>query len=203
MSNETKDLYSYQYLTSLSLYELMNLPTSTPSSYGNNGFVPSSYPLADCFQSSPGAAYDSLLHTTLGVSPSSSEVFNSLVDQESKHDVTNDVIGETPTRVSASSSSSEADLPGEDSGKSQRKRELVGDGREENQSSKKVFTHEMFRSSAYTSGGSAAAALDYGYEQSSYGSVNANPNAHQEYRQGGEYELLKEIFPSIFFKQEP
>ena len=140
MSNETKDLYSYQYLTSLSLYELMNLPTSTPSSYGNNGFVPSSYSLADCFQSSPGAAYDSLLHKTLGVSPSSSEVFNSLVDQESKHDVTNDVIGETPTRVSASSSSSEADLPGEDSGKSQRKRELVGDGREENQnqSSKKV-----------------------------------------------------------------
>ena len=65
------------------------------------------------------------------------------------------------------------------------------------------FTHDMFRSSAYTSGGSAAAALDYGYEQSSYGSVNANPNAHQEYRQGGEYELLKEIFPSIFFKQEP
>ncbi|KAF2540942.1 hypothetical protein F2Q68_00029404 [Brassica cretica] len=314
MSNETKDLYSYQYLSSLSLYELMNLPTSTPSSYGNNGFVPSSYSLADCFQSSPGAAYDSLLHKTLGVSPSSSEVFNSLVDQESKHDVTNDVIGETPTRVSASSSSSEADLPGEDSGKSQRKRELVGDGREENQnqSSKKVgktkkkeekkqreprvsfmtksevdhledgyrwrkygqkavknsiyprsyyrcttqrcnvkkrversfqdptvvittyegqhnhplptnlrgssaaaamysadfmtpgsFTHDMFRSSAYTSGGSAAAALDYGYEQSSYGSVNANPNAHQEYRQGGEYELLKEIFPSIFFKQEP
>nr|QIN97363.1 WRKY26 transcription factor [Isatis tinctoria] len=65
------------------------------------------------------------------------------------------------------------------------------------------FTHDMFRSSAYTSGGSTAAALDYGYGQSGYGSVNANPNSHQEYHQGGEYELLKEIFPSIFFKQEP
>lgn len=62
------------------------------------------------------------------------------------------------------------------------------------------FTHDMFRSSAYTS---AAGALDYGYEQSGYGSVNANPNTHQEYHQGGEYELLKEIFPSIFFKHEP
>lgn len=65
------------------------------------------------------------------------------------------------------------------------------------------FTHDMFRPSAYTSGGSAAGGLDYGYEQSGYGSVNANPNTHREYHQGGEYELLKEIFPSIFFKQEP
>ncbi|KAF8055129.1 hypothetical protein N665_1301s0004 [Sinapis alba] len=304
MSNETKDLYSYQYLSSLSLYELMNLPSSTST--------PSSYSLPDdCFQSSPGA-YDSLLQKTFGVSPSSSEVFNSLVDQESKHHVTNDITGETPTRVSAPSSSSEADHLGQDSGKSQWKRELVGDGGEENQSSKKVgktkkkeekkqreprvsfmtksevdnledgyrwrkygqkavknsiyprsyyrcttqrcnvkkrversfqdptvvittyegqhnhplptnlrgssaaaamysadfltpgsFTHDMFRSSAYTSGGSAAVALDYGYEQSGYGSVHANPNTHQEYHQGGDYELLKEIFPSNFFKQEP
>nr|QIN97361.1 WRKY24 transcription factor [Isatis tinctoria] len=138
MSNETKDLYNYQYPSSFSLYEMMNVPTSTPiSSYGNNGFDPSSYSFADCLQSSPGV-YDSLLQKTFGLSPSSSEVFNSSMDQESKRDVTNDVAGETPTRVSASSSSSEADNPGEDSGKSQRKRELVGDGGEENQSSKKV-----------------------------------------------------------------
>ncbi|KAJ4912567.1 putative WRKY transcription factor 28 [Raphanus sativus] len=311
MSNESKDLYNYQYPPSFSLYELMTLPTSTPS-YGNNGYGPPSYSLADCLQSSPGA-YDSLLPKTSAPSPSSSEVFNSYIDQESKREVSIDVIGETPTRVSASSSASEADHPGEDSGKGQKKRELVGDGGEENQSSKKVgkskkneekkqreprvsfmtksevdhledgyrwrkygqkavknsiyprsyyrcttqkcnvkkrversfqdptvvittyegqhnhplptnlrgssaaaamysadfitpgsFTHDMFRSSAYTSGGFAATAFDYGsYEQSGYGSVNANPSTHQEYHQGGEYELLKEIFPSIFFRQEP
>ena len=65
------------------------------------------------------------------------------------------------------------------------------------------FTHDMFRTAAYTSGGSVEGALDYGYGQSGYGSVNANPNSsHQNYHQGGEYELLKEILPSIFFKQE-
>ncbi|ESQ55594.1 hypothetical protein EUTSA_v10025806mg [Eutrema salsugineum] len=307
MSNENKDLYNYQYPSSMSLYQMMNLPTPTPSSYGNSCFDPSSYSFTDCLQSSPGT-YESLLQKTFGLSPSTSEVFNSSIDQESNHDVTNDVIGETPTRVSASSSSSEADHPGEDSSKSHRKRELVGDGREENQSSKKVgktkkneekkqreprvsfmtksevdhledgyrwrkygqkavknspyprsyyrcttqrcnvkkrversfqdptvvittyegkhnhsiptnlrgssaaaamysadfmtprsFTHDMFRSSAYTNGGAAAAPLDYGYGQS----VNGNPTSHQEYHHGGEYELLKEIFPSIFFKQEP
>ncbi|CAN6878723.1 hypothetical protein Bca4012_079903 [Brassica carinata] len=311
MSNETKDFYNYQFPSSFSLYEMMNLPTSAPSSYGNNGFDPSSYSFTDCLQSSPGA-YDSLLQKTFGLSPSSSEVFNSSIDQESKRDVTNDVTGETPTRVSAPSSSSEADHPGEDSGKSQiRKRELAEDGGEENQNSKKVgktkkneekkqreprvsfmtksevdhledgyrwrkygqkavknspyprsyyrcttqkcnvkkrversfqdptvvittyegqhnhpiptnlrgssaaaamysdfmtprsFTHDMFRTAAYTSGGSVEGALDYGYGQSGYGSVNANPNSsHQNYHQGGEYELLKEILPSIFFKQE-
>ncbi|CAH2078687.1 unnamed protein product [Thlaspi arvense] len=306
MSYETKDLYNYQYPSSFSLYEMMNLPTSTPPSYGNNDFDPSSYSFTDCLQSSPGA-YDSLLKKNFGISPSSSEVFNSSIDQESNRDATNDVIGETPTRVSVSSSSSEADHPGIDSGKSQRKRELVGDGGEDDQSSKKVgktkkneekkqreprvsfltksevdhledgyrwrkygqkavknspyprsyyrcttqrcnvkkrversfqdptvvittyegqhnhpiptnlrgssaaaamysadfmaprsFTHDMFRTSAYTSDGAGAAALDYGYGQNGYGSMNVNPNSHQ----GGEYELLKEIFPSIFFKQE-
>ncbi|KAJ4867762.1 putative WRKY transcription factor 28 [Raphanus sativus] len=312
MTNETKDFYNYQYPSSFSLYEMMNLPTSTPSSYGNNGFDPSSYSFTDCIQSSP-VAYDSLLQKSFGLSPSSSEVFNSSIDQESKRDVvTNEVTGETPTRVSAPSSSSEADHPGEDSGKSQRKRELAEDGGEENQSSKKVgkakkneekkqreprvsfmtksevdhledgyrwrkygqkavknspyprsyyrcttqrcnvkkrversfqdptvvittyegqhnhpiptnlrgssaaaamysdfimtprsFTHDMFGTAAYTSNGSVEGALDYGYGQRGYGSVNANPNAsHQEYHQGGEYELLKEILPSIFFKQE-
>ncbi|KAF8107548.1 hypothetical protein N665_0119s0014 [Sinapis alba] len=314
MSNETKDFYNYHYPSSFSLYEMMNLPTSAPSPYnGNiNGFDPSSYSsFTDCLQSSPGA-YDSLLQKTFGLSPSSSEVFNSSIDQESKRDVTNDVVGETPTRVSASSSSSEADHPGEDSGKSQRKRELAEDGSEENQNSKKVgktkkkeekkqreprvsfmtksevdhledgyrwrkygqkavknspyprsyyrcttqrcnvkkrversfqdptvvittyegqhnhpiptnlrgssaaaamysdfmtpagsFTHDMFRTGAYTSGGSTVGALDYGYGQSGYGSVNANPIfSHQDYHQGGEYELLKEMLPSIFFKQE-
>ncbi|CAA7042827.1 unnamed protein product [Microthlaspi erraticum] len=294
---------------------MMNLPTSTPSSYGNissqNVYDPSSYSFTDCLQSSPGT-YESILQKKFGLSPSSSEVFNSSIDQESNRNVSSDVIGETPARVSASSSSSEADHPGEDSGKSQRKRELVGDG-EEDQSYKKVgktkkkeekkqreprvsfmtksevdhledgyrwrkygqkavknspyprsyyrcttqrcnvkkrversfqdptvvittyegqhnhpiptnlrgssaaaamypadfmaprsFTHDMFRTSAYTSGGAAAAALsDYGYGQIGNGSVDANPSSHQEYRQGGEYELLKEIFPSIFFKQEP
>ncbi|KAG7542405.1 WRKY domain [Arabidopsis thaliana x Arabidopsis arenosa] len=319
MSNETRDLYNYQYPSSFSLHEMMNLPTSNPSSYGNissqNGLYPSTYSFTDCLQSSPGA-YESLLQKSFGLSPSSSEVFNSSIDQESNRDVTNDVINgdacnETETRVSASnSSSSEADHPGEDSGKSRRKRELVG---EEDQSSKKVgktkknevkkqreprvsfmtksevdhledgyrwrkygqkavknspyprsyyrcttqrcnvkkrversfqdptvvittyegqhnhpiptnlrgssaaaamfsadlmtprsFAHDMFRTAAYTNGGSAAAAaLDYGYGQSGYGSVNANPSSHQEYHQGGEYELLREIFPSIFFKQEP
>ncbi|CAL9225896.1 unnamed protein product [Arabidopsis halleri] len=318
MSNETRDLYNYQYPSSFSLHEMMNLPTSNPSSYGNissqNGLDPSTYSFTDCLQSSPGA-YESLLQKTFGLSPSSSEVFNSSIDQESNRDVTNDVINggacnETETRVSASnSSSSEADHPGEDSGKSRRKRELAG---EEDQSSKKVgktkknevkkqreprvsfmtksevdhledgyrwrkygqkavknspyprsyyrcttqrcnvkkrversfqdptvvittyegqhnhpiptnlrgssaaaamfsadlmtprsFAHDMFRTAAYTNGGSAAAALDYGYGQSGYGSVNANPSSHQEYHQGGEYELLREIFPSIFFKQEP
>lgn len=148
MSNETKDLYNYQYPSSFSLYEMMNLPSSTPSSHGNisshNGFDPSSnYSFTDCLQSSPGA-YESLLQKTFGLSPSSSEVFNSSIDQEPNRGVTSDVINggastETATRVSASSSSSEADHPGEDSGKSQRKRELVvGDGGEKDQSSKKV-----------------------------------------------------------------
>jgi len=297
---------------------MMNLPTSNPSSYGNlpsqNGFNPSTYSFTDCLQSSP-AAYESLLQKTFGLSPSSSEVFNSSIDQEPNRDVTNDVINggacnETETRVSPSnSSSSEADHPGEDSGKSRRKRELVG---EEDQISKKVgktkktevkkqreprvsfmtksevdhledgyrwrkygqkavknspyprsyyrcttqkcnvkkrversfqdptvvittyegqhnhpiptnlrgssaaaamfsadlmtprsFAHDMFRTAAYTNGGSVAAALDYGYGQSGYGSVNSNPSSHQVYHQGGEYELLREIFPSIFFKQEP
>ncbi|XP_010439894.1 PREDICTED: probable WRKY transcription factor 28 [Camelina sativa] len=323
MSNETRDLYNYQYPPSFSLHEMMNLPTSNPSSYGNtiasqNGFDPSSYSFTDCLQSTLGA-YESLLHKTFGQSPSSSEVFNSSIDQESNRDVTNnDVINggactETTTRVSASSSSSEADHPGEDSGKSGRKRELVGD--EEDQSSKKVgktkknevkkqreprvsfmtksevdhledgyrwrkygqkavknspyprsyyrcttqrcnvkkrversfqdptvvittyegqhnhpiptnlrgnsaaaamfsadglmtprsFAHDMFRTAAYTNGGAAAAALDYGYGQSGYGSVNANPSSHQEYNHNGgdQYELLREIFPSVFFKQEP
>lgn len=144
MSNETRDLYNYQYPSSFSLHEMMNLPTSNPSSYGNissqNGLYPSTYSFTDCLQSSPGA-YESLLQKSFGLSPSSSEVFNSSIDQESNRDVTNDVINgdacnETETRVSASnSSSSEADHPGEDSGKSRRKRELVG---EEDQSSKKV-----------------------------------------------------------------
>ncbi|KAG7547072.1 WRKY domain [Arabidopsis suecica] len=364
MSNETRDLYNYQYPSSFSLHEIMNLPTSNPSSYGNissqNGLDPSTYSFTDCLQSSPGA-YESLLQKSFGLSPSSSEVFNSSIDQEANRDVTNDVINggacnESETRVSASnSSSSEAEHPGEDSGKSRRKRELAG---EEDQSSKKVgktkknevkkqreprvsfmtksevdhledgyrwrkygqkavknspypryllfffsfflfcifvyslfsltqksckknsehysvtdnsqckrkyrsyyrcttqrcnvkkrversfqdptvvittyegqhnhpiptnlrgssaaaamfsadlmtprsFAHDMFRTAAYTNGGSAAAALDYGYGQSGYGSVNANPSSHQEYHQGGEYELLREIFPSIFFKQEP
>ncbi|CAH8384394.1 unnamed protein product [Eruca vesicaria subsp. sativa] len=306
MSNETKDLYNYQYNSSFSLYEMMNLPTSTPSSYVNNSFDPSSYSFTDCLQSSPGA-YDSLQQKTFGISPSSSEVFNSSIDQESKRDVS----GETPTRVSAPSSSSEADHTGQDSCKSQRKREVAEDGGEENESSKKVgktkknekkqreprvsfmtksevdhledgyrwrkygqkavknspyprsyyrcttqrcnvkkrversfqdptvvittyegqhnhpiptnlrgssaaaamysadfmtprsLTHDMFRMAACTSGSSSAGALDYGYGQSGYGSVNANPNSpHQKYHQGGEYELLKEMFPSIFFKQE-
>ncbi|KAH0870839.1 hypothetical protein HID58_077861 [Brassica napus] len=247
------NFYNYQFPSSFSLYEMMNLPTSAPSSYGNNGFDPSSYSFTDCLQSSPGA-YDSLLQKTFGLSPSSSEVFNSSIDQESKRDVTNDVTGETPTRVSAPSSSSEADHPGEDSGKSQiRKRELAEDGGEENQNSKKVsyyrcttqkcnvkkrversfqdptvvittyegqhnhpiptnlrgssaaaamysdfmtprsFTHDMFRTAAYTSGGSVEGALDYGYGQSGYGSVNANPNSsHQNYHQGGSAQLTRE-----------
>ncbi|KAL1200687.1 WRKY transcription factor 28 [Cardamine amara subsp. amara] len=314
MSNETRDLYNHQYPSSFSLYEMMNLPTSAaPSSYGNTSFDPSSYSFTDCLQSSP-AAYESLLQKNFGLSPSSSEVFNSSIDQESNRDVTNDVINggvstETATRVSASSSSSEADHPGEVSVKSRRKRELGGNGGEEDQNSKKVgktkknevkkqreprvsfmtksevdhledgyrwrkygqkavknspyprsyyrcttqrcnvkkrversfqdptvvittyesqhnhpiptnlrgssaaaamfsaadlmtprnFSHDMFRSSAYTTGGAAASALDYGYGQD----VNANPSMHQEYHHGGEYELLREIFPSIFFKQEP
>ncbi|EOA17014.1 hypothetical protein CARUB_v10005249mg [Capsella rubella] len=323
MSNETRDLYNYQYPPSFSLHEMMNLPTSNLPSYGNiissqnNGFDPSSnYSFTDCLQSSP-AAYESILQKTFGLSPSSSEVFNSSIDQESNRDVTNDVINgsgacnETTTRVSASSSSSEADHPGEDSGKSNRKRELVG---EEDQSSKKVgktkknelkkqreprvsfmtksevdhledgyrwrkygqkavknspyprsyyrcttqrcnvkkrversfqdptvvittyegqhnhpiptnlrgssaaaamfsadlmtprsFAHDMFRTAAYASGGPAGAALDYGYGQNGYGNVNANPSSHQDqYHHGGDqYELLREIFPSMFFKQEP
>ncbi|KAG5389459.1 hypothetical protein IGI04_031000, partial [Brassica rapa subsp. trilocularis] len=166
MSNETKDLYNYQYPSSFSLYEMMNLPSSAQSSYGNNGFDHG-------LHSSPGA-HDSLLQKTFGLSPPSSEVFNSSIDQESNRCATNDVTGETPTRVSASSSSSEADHSGEDCGKSQRKRELAEDGREENRSSKTVLTHDMFRT----------AALDYGYGQSGYGNVNANPSSHQEYRQG-------------------
>ncbi|KAL0716841.1 hypothetical protein Bca4012_066163 [Brassica carinata] len=276
---------------------MMNLPSSTPSSDGNNCLDPSSY------------SYDSLLQKTFGLSPSSSEVFHSSIDQESKRYASSDVTCETPARVSASSSSSEAGRPGEDSGKSQKKRELSEDASEENQSSKKVgkakkkeekkqreprvsfmtksevdhledgyrwrkygqkavknsqyprsyyrcttqrcnvkkrversfqdptvvittyegkhnhpiptnlrgssaaaamysanfinprsLTHEMFPTAAYTSGGSAAST--YGYGPSGYG--NANPNSYQEYRhQGGEYELLKEIVPSIFFKQEP
>ncbi|KFK28495.1 hypothetical protein AALP_AA7G003300 [Arabis alpina] len=298
----------------------MNVPNNSYANISSqNGFDPSSnYSFTDCLQSSP-RDYESILQKTFGLSPSSSEVFNSSIDQEPNREVTNDVINggattETPTRVSASSSSSEADHPGEDSGKSRRKRELVvGDGGEDDQSSKKVvktkkneekkqreprvsfmtksevdhledgyrwrkygqkavknspyprsyyrcttqrcnvkkrversfqdptvvittyegqhnhpiptnlrgssaaaamfsgdfmtprsFAHEMFRNSAYTNGGGAvAAALDHGYGQSEYGSVNANPTSHQEYHHGGEYELLREIFPSIFFKQEP
>ncbi|KAF8115143.1 hypothetical protein N665_0030s0176 [Sinapis alba] len=299
MSNETKDLYNYQYPSSFSLYEMMNLPSSTPSSSGNNGnFYPSSF-TDYCLQNSQGA-HDSLLQKKIGLSPSSSEVFNSSIDQESKRYASSNVTGETPARVSASSSSSEAAHPGEDSGKSQKKRELA----EENQSSKKLgkpkkkedkkkqretrvsfmtksevdhledgyrwrkYGQKAVKNSTYPRsyyrcttqrcnvkkrversfqdptvvittyegqhnhpiptnlrGSSAAAAamysanfmnprslthdmfrtaaLDYGYGQSGYGSVNANPSSHQEYRQGSEYELLKEIFPSIFFKQEP
>lgn len=126
MSNETKYLCNYQYPSSFSLHEMMNLPSSTPSSYGNSRLDPSSY------------SYDSLLQKTFGLSPSSSEVFNSSIDQESKRDASNDATGETPARVSASSSSSEAGHPGKDSGKSQKKRELSEDGCEENQSSKKL-----------------------------------------------------------------
>ncbi|KAJ0251307.1 WRKY transcription factor 28 [Hirschfeldia incana] len=293
MSNQTNDVYNYHYPSSFSLYEMMNLPSSAPSSYGNNGLDPSSY------------SYDSLLQKSFGLSPSSSEVFNSSIDQESRRYASNDVTRD-PARVSASSSSSEADNPREDSGKCQRKRQLAEDESEDHQSSKKVgktkkkeekkqreprvsfmtksevdhledgyrwrkygqkavknsqyprsyyrcttqrcnvkkrversfhdptvvvttyegqhnhpiptnlrgssaaaamysanfmnprsLTHEMFRTAAYTSSGSAAS----GYVQSGYG--NANPNSDQEYHQGGEYELLKEIFPSIFFKQEP
>ncbi|XP_009123732.1 WRKY transcription factor 28 [Brassica rapa] len=294
MSNETKDLYNYQYPSSFSLYEMMNLPSSAQSSYGNNGFDHG-------LHSSPGA-YDSLLQKTFGLSPPSSEVFNSSIDHESNRCATNDVTGETPTRVSTSSSSSEADHPGEDCGKSQRKRELAEDGREENRSSKTVnktkkkeekkereprvsfmtksevdhledgyrwrkYGQKAVKNSPYPRsyyrcttqkcnvkkrverslqdptvvittyegqhnhpiptnlrGSSAAAAmysanfmnprslthdmfrtaaLDYGYGQSGYGNVNANPSSHQEYRQGSEYELLKDIFPSNFFKQEP
>lgn len=142
MSNETRDLYNHQYPSSFSLYEMMNLPTSAPSSYGNTGFDPSSYSFTDCLQSSP-AAYECLLQKNFGLSPSSSEVFNTSIDQESNRDVTHDVINggvsiETATRVSASSSSSDADHPGEDSVKSRRKRELVENGGEEDQNSKKV-----------------------------------------------------------------
>ncbi|CAN8274680.1 unnamed protein product [Cochlearia groenlandica] len=303
MSNETKDLYNnYQYPnSSFSLYEMMNLPSSY-SYHVSNGLDPSSYSFTDCFKSS-----------LLEKSPSSSDVLSSSLNQESHLDVTSEVIGETLTRVCASSSSSEANRSGEDSCKSQRKRELVKDvGEEEDQSSKKVgktkkkeekkqreprvsfmtkseldyledgyrwrkygqkavknspyprsyykcttqkcnvkkrversfqdptvvvttyegqhnhpiptnlrgssaaatmysgdflmttpgsYTHDMFRSSlAYTSGGGAA--LSYGYGQS----VNGNTNSYdQDYHHGGggEYELLKEIFPSIFFMQEP
>ncbi|KAJ4871513.1 putative WRKY transcription factor 28 [Raphanus sativus] len=125
MSNETKDFYNYQFASSFSLCEIMNLPTSASSSYGNNVFDPSSYSSTDCLQISPGA-YQSLLQKIFGISPTSSEVFNSS-------------IGETPTRVSAPSSYSEANHPGEDSSTSRRKRKLAEDGGEENQSSKKVF----------------------------------------------------------------
>lgn len=40
-----------------------------------------------------------------------------------------------------------------------------------------------------------------------YASVNVNPNypqqQNQEFHHESEYELLKEMFPSVFFKQEP
>lgn len=40
-----------------------------------------------------------------------------------------------------------------------------------------------------------------------YASVNVNPSYHQQHQefhhQESEFELLKEMFPSVFFKQEP
>ena len=40
-----------------------------------------------------------------------------------------------------------------------------------------------------------------------YSSMNVNPNYQQqqnhEFQHGSDYELLKEMFPSVFFKQEP
>ncbi|CAN8231537.1 unnamed protein product [Cochlearia groenlandica] len=309
MSNETKDLHNYQYSPSFSLYEMMNLPSSHGNISSQTGLDPSlyNYSLTDCLQSShQHGSYESLLEKTLGISPSSSEVYNnSSIDQDLSRDVTNDVIGCAPTRVCASSSSSEADHHlGGDSDKNCRKRDLVGEsGGYDDQSSKKIvktkkkeekkqreprvsfmtksevdhledgyrwrkYGQKAVKNSPYPRSyyrcttqrcnvkkrversfqdptvvittyesqhnhpiptnlrGSSAAvamlsanymmprcfphddmfrtttALDNGYGQSDHGSVNANPNTHQEYHHGGEYELLKEIFPSIFFKQE-
>ncbi|CAN8245891.1 unnamed protein product [Cochlearia groenlandica] len=150
MSNETRDFNNYQYTSSYNHYNnntqnINNLPNyvSSPSTYNAN--MISSH-------TSPQGAYE------LGFefSPSSTEFFKSLIDQEngiynnnynnnnnnncnkSTHEVGGGAIIESETRVSASPSSSEVDhRPGEDSGKNQRKRE-GGDGGEDDQRSQKI-----------------------------------------------------------------
>lgn len=150
MSNEIKDLNNYHYTSSYNHYNnqnITNLPyVSGPSTYNAN--MISSQNGSD-LHLSPQGAYE------LGfeLSPSSSEFFNSSIDQEngfynaynynSSHK-NHDVVGgggatiKSEIRVSASPSSSEADHhPGEDSGNIRRKRE-AGDGGEDDQRSQKV-----------------------------------------------------------------
>ncbi|KAH0910167.1 hypothetical protein HID58_033488 [Brassica napus] len=101
-------------------------------------------------------------------------------------------IAENETRVSASPSSGEADHHhGENSGKSLLKRE-ADDGGDKQRSNfintPRSFSHDdLFRVP--------------------YSSMNVNPNYQQqqnhEFQHGSDYELLKEMFPSGFFKQEP
>ncbi|XP_010529147.1 PREDICTED: probable WRKY transcription factor 28 [Tarenaya hassleriana] len=159
MSNETKDLYSYPYASSY-LFEddhsynhkiinpLDHHLVSGPSAFGNNisqGFDPSSYTtlsFTDCLRSSP-TAYESL-EKAFGLSPSSSEVFSSIDQGNVSHQKGSNIgaTTESTTRVSVSSnSSSEADRPDEDSGRSRRKREAVTGGGEEDhggENSKKI-----------------------------------------------------------------
>ncbi|KAL1193727.1 WRKY transcription factor 8 [Cardamine amara subsp. amara] len=155
MSNETKDFNNY-HTSSYNHYNInnqnmINVPyVSSPSTYNAN--MISSSQLGFDLPSknlSPHGAYG------LGfeISPSSSEFFNTSINQEnglynaynynSSHK-SHEVVGgggatiESETRVSASPSSSEADhRPGEDSGKSLRKREAV-DGGEDDQPSQKL-----------------------------------------------------------------
>ncbi|KAH0858112.1 hypothetical protein HID58_086373 [Brassica napus] len=206
MSNETKDLNNHHYTSSYNHYnninsQNMSLPyVSGPCTYNAN--MISSQIGSDLHSSSQGA-----FGFGFEPSPSSSEFFNPSIDQENgfynaynyntslkSHEVVGGggAIAENETRVSASPSSGEAHHHhGEDSGKSLLKRE-ADDGGDKQRSNfintPRSFSHDdLFRVP--------------------YSSMNANPNYQQqqnhEFQHGSDYELLKEMFPSVFFKQEP
>ncbi|KAL0692915.1 hypothetical protein Bca4012_060095 [Brassica carinata] len=153
MSSETKDLNNCHYNSSYNHYNninnqnVLNLPyVSGPSTYNANMI---SSQIGYDLQSSPQGLYESGFE----LSPSSTEFFNSSLDQENgfynsfNYNTSNKsqevvrsggAIIETKTRVSSSPSSSEADHHhGEDSGKSLRKRE-ADDGEKDDQRAQKV-----------------------------------------------------------------
>ncbi|KAL0889297.1 hypothetical protein Bca101_013280 [Brassica carinata] len=153
MSNETKDLNNYLYTSSYDDYNIdsqsiMNLLyVSGPSTCNANMISPQ---IVSDLHSSIQGAYG----VGFELSPSSTEFFNSSIDQENdfysaynynishkSHEVVagGGAIVESETKVSASPSSSEADHHhAEDSCKSLMKREADDDGGKDDQCSQKV-----------------------------------------------------------------
>ncbi|KAH0869251.1 hypothetical protein HID58_076273 [Brassica napus] len=208
MSNETKDLNNYHFTSSYDHYNsinsqsIMNLAyLSGPSTYNAN-MISSQIgsDLHSCPRGACGLGFE--------LSPSSTEFFNSSIDQENdfynaynyntshkSHEVVGGggAIVESETKVSASPSSSEHHH-GEDSGKSLMKREADDGGKDIGQLSDfiintpRTFSHD-------------------GLFRVPYASMNVNANYEQqqsqEFHHESDYELLKEMFPSVFLKQEP
>ncbi|KAH0899157.1 hypothetical protein HID58_048725 [Brassica napus] len=201
MSNETKDLNNYHYTSSYNHYNninnqnILNLPyVSGPSTYNANMI---SSQIGYDLQLSPQGVYESGFE----LSPSSTEFFNPTFDQQNDfHNAFNyntsnksqEVVGsggaiiESETRVSASPSSEADHHHDEDSGKSLRKREADDGGKYDQRAHKVSFSNDDLL-------------------RVPYAAVNVNANYQQQQNQEfqNDYELLKDMFPSIFFKQEP